>query len=407
MLLGMLRNAFGFPFPHYSLRCEDSKDTEIWDLDKLHKKLSTLEDTTCTNPAYRITGFGRWRRDAKPCEARRRVCVHRLAHNHSTDILRNFLTKLKVNDVDEDPPGTSLVSENEPNDASSLSSNEEPRNNARAPSATSLENKNDDDAVLALTWTGDGWYTVLSRTKKNHKEGKKEPEKGLYKKNEKSAGHPPVDAARDSQVKWDFQRRKRRAPTSLPKEDIKVILRPQKSLRVKNLFGSELSMAVIEACQKRFGRESFLQRVHPRSNIIILYTPHEQVAGRLREINQLKIRGPLQCEQEAGYAIVDPVATGLHHLNLITHHRPIVELGREAIPTLWGKLTPVTAADDAGLKRTPAYLLTTPTPRDQSTETNASTKPYITTTQMNSVALGQEASAQASHDTPNDTLISR
>ncbi|KAH8035790.1 hypothetical protein HPB51_008617 [Rhipicephalus microplus] len=66
---------------------------------------------------------------------------------------------------------------------------------------------------------------------------------------------------------------------------------PSQAGTVKNQFGSELSMAVIEACRNSFGGESFLLRVHPGSNIIILSTPHEQVAGRLREINQLKIRG--------------------------------------------------------------------------------------------------------------------
>ncbi|KAH8038970.1 hypothetical protein HPB51_004125 [Rhipicephalus microplus] len=195
-------------------------------------------------------------------------------------------------DVDEDPPGHSRVSENRPNDASSVPSNEEPSNDARAPSAASLDNKNDDDAGVALTWTGDGWHAVLSRRrKKNHKQSQKEPEKELEKINENSAANPPVDVALDSQVKREFQRRKRRVPTPLPKEDIKGILRPHKGLTVKNLFGSELSMSVIEACRNSFGGESFLLRVHPRSNIIILSTPHEQVAGRLREINQLKFRG--------------------------------------------------------------------------------------------------------------------
>ncbi|KAH8019480.1 hypothetical protein HPB51_019773 [Rhipicephalus microplus] len=85
--------------------------------------------------------------------------------------------------------------------------------------------------------------------------------------------------------------KKRRGPTPLPKEDIKVIPRPHKGLTVKNIFGLELSIAVIKACRNSFGGESFLLRVHPGSNIIILSTPHEQVPGRLREINQLKIRG--------------------------------------------------------------------------------------------------------------------
>ncbi|KAH8034126.1 hypothetical protein HPB51_020475 [Rhipicephalus microplus] len=191
-------------------------------------------------------------------------------------------------DVNEDPPGASLVSENQPNDTSSFSSNEEPSNDARAPSAASLDNKNDDDAGLALTWTGDGWHTVLSRRRnKNHKQSQKE----LEKKNEKSAGHLLVDAARDSQVKRNSQRRKRRGPTLLPKEDIKVILRPHKGLTVRILFGSELSVAVIEACRNSFGGESFSLRIHPESNILILSMPHKQVAGKLREINQLKIRG--------------------------------------------------------------------------------------------------------------------
>ncbi|KAH8021658.1 hypothetical protein HPB51_016054 [Rhipicephalus microplus] len=154
-----LKSASSFPGS-----CEDLKDTKIWDLDQLHEKLSTFEDTTYTNAAYCITGFSQRRRDAKPGAVRRRV--RRLAHHYSTDFLRHFLTELEVN-------------------------------------------------------------------------------------------------ARDSQVKRDFQRRKRRGPTPLPKEDIKVILRPHKGLTVKNLFGSELSMAVIEACRNSFGGESFLLRVHP------------------------------------------------------------------------------------------------------------------------------------------------
>ncbi|KAH8023849.1 hypothetical protein HPB51_018830 [Rhipicephalus microplus] len=92
-----------------------------------------------------------------------------------------------------------------------------------------------------------------------------------------------------SQARFPAQKTPRTDAPS--KGDIKVILRPHKGLTVKNLFGSELSVAVIEACRNSFGGESFLLRVHPGSNIIILSTPHEQVAGRLREINQLKIRG--------------------------------------------------------------------------------------------------------------------
>ncbi|KAH7978076.1 hypothetical protein HPB49_004427 [Dermacentor silvarum] len=102
----------------------------------------------------------------------------------------------------------------------------------------------------------------------------------------------------ENQTKRDFRRRKRRGPSPLPKEDIKVILRPHKGLIFKNLLGSELSVAVIEAYRKIFGGDSFLLRVHPGSNAVILSKPHEQVAGRLREISQLKIRGQIHLFNE-------------------------------------------------------------------------------------------------------------
>ncbi|KAH8036729.1 hypothetical protein HPB51_004243 [Rhipicephalus microplus] len=78
--------------------CEDSKDTKIWDLDQLHEKQSTFEDTTCTNVAHRITGFGRRFWGAKPCGRRRRVCVRRLAQHHSTEFLKHFLTDPEVDE---------------------------------------------------------------------------------------------------------------------------------------------------------------------------------------------------------------------------------------------------------------------------------------------------------------------
>ncbi|KAH7952008.1 hypothetical protein HPB52_016783 [Rhipicephalus sanguineus] len=197
-------------------------------------------------------------------------------------------------EVDEELPGPSRESENHPNDASSASQQAESSNEAREFSDASLDNEKDDDEGLFRTWTEDGWHTVLSRRrKKNSKKPQKEPEKGMEKKNEESPGNPPVTAAGESQAKGDFRRRKRRGPPPLPKEDIKVILRPHKGLMVKNVLGSELSMAVIEACRNTFGGNSFLLRVHPGSNIAIMSTPREEVAGVLREISQLKIRGQI------------------------------------------------------------------------------------------------------------------
>ncbi|KAH7939766.1 hypothetical protein HPB52_017250 [Rhipicephalus sanguineus] len=210
------------------------------------------------------------------------------------DFFGHSLAKSEAKEFDEQLPGLSRESDNRPNDASSVSQQAESSNEARASSDVSLNNEKDDDEGLSRTWTDDGWHTVLScRRKKNSNKTPKEPEKGMEKKNEESPGNPSVDGAGESQAKGDFLRRKRRGPPPLPKEDIKVFLRPHKGLTVKNLLVSELSMAVIEACRNTFGGDSILLRVHPGSNIVIMSTPREEVAGRLREISQLKIRGQI------------------------------------------------------------------------------------------------------------------
>ncbi|KAH7972943.1 hypothetical protein HPB52_019181 [Rhipicephalus sanguineus] len=238
---------------------EDSKDTKFWDLDPLHEKVTTSEETRYTDAAN--NGFGRRRGDARTCGVWRRVCVL-FAHM----------------EVDEELPGPSRESENHPNDASSVSQEVESSNEARASSDASLDNEKDDDEGLSRTWTEDGWHTVLSRRrKKNSKKTQKEPEKGMEKKNEEPPANPPETPR----------------PTASPEGRHKIILRPHKGLTVKNLLGSALSMAVTEACRNTFGGDSFLLRVHPGSNIVIMSAPREEVAGMLREISQLKIRGQI------------------------------------------------------------------------------------------------------------------
>ncbi|KAH6919581.1 hypothetical protein HPB50_029430 [Hyalomma asiaticum] len=59
------------------------------------------------------------------------------------------------------------------------------------------------------------------------------------------------------------------------REDIKVVLRPRKGLVVEDLLGYEIPAAVIDACHRHFDGNSFMLRVHPGSNIIIVSTPHE------------------------------------------------------------------------------------------------------------------------------------
>ncbi|KAH7958172.1 hypothetical protein HPB51_027845 [Rhipicephalus microplus] len=129
-------------------------------------------------------------------------------------------------------------------------------------------------------WTEDGWHTVLTRRqKKNQKKNQKNASEAV--ECNASSSSPPKQG---SQVKRRRRTRSRRPLPPLPKDDIKIILRPHKGLAVKDILGYELSTAVIDACHRHFDGGSFMLRVHPGSNIIIVSTPHEHVAKELRDM---------------------------------------------------------------------------------------------------------------------------
>ncbi|KAL1444200.1 hypothetical protein MTO96_029974 [Rhipicephalus appendiculatus] len=137
------------------------------------------------------------------------------------------------------------------------------------------------------TWTEDGWHTVLTRQQKKSQTKKQKNASEAAERNTSSSSPPK----QRSQVKRGRRTRRRRPLPPLPKEDIKIVLRPHKGLAVKELLGYELSTAVIDACHRHFDGGSFMLRVHPGSNIIILSTLHEHVAEELREITHMTIRG--------------------------------------------------------------------------------------------------------------------
>ncbi|KAH7937503.1 hypothetical protein HPB49_012747 [Dermacentor silvarum] len=116
---------------------------------------------------------------------------------------------------------------------------------------------------------------------------------------------------------------KRRGPPPLPKEDIKIILRPHRGLLVKNILGLELSRAVIDACQQSFNGNDILWRIHPGSNILILSSPSEDVASRLREISQLNIRGTTHSFNPEGVlrGIVHGILAGTSQAELMENLR--------------------------------------------------------------------------------------
>ncbi|KAH6925654.1 hypothetical protein HPB50_008466 [Hyalomma asiaticum] len=136
-------------------------------------------------------------------------------------------------------------------------------------------------------WTEDGWQTVLSRRQKKNQVKEQRTASQVADCNNPSSSQPK----QGSQVKHGRRPRRRRPLPPLPREDIKVVLRPHKGLVVKDLLGYEISAAVIDACHRHFDGSSFMLRVHPGSNIIIVSTPHEHVAKDLRELNHLTIRG--------------------------------------------------------------------------------------------------------------------
>ncbi|KAH7942761.1 hypothetical protein HPB52_000953 [Rhipicephalus sanguineus] len=127
------------------------------------------------------------------------------------------------------------------------------------------------------TWTEDGWQTVLRRRQKKSQTKKQKNAAEAADCNTLSSSQPK----QGSQEKRERRPRRRRPLPPLPKEDIKIVLRPHKGLAVKDLLGYELSTAVIDACHRHFDGSSFMLRIHPGSNIIILSTPHEHVAKEL------------------------------------------------------------------------------------------------------------------------------
>ncbi|KAL1477926.1 hypothetical protein MTO96_035355 [Rhipicephalus appendiculatus] len=77
----------------------------------------------------------------------------------------------------------------------------------------------------------------------------------------------------------------------LPKDDFKIIIRPHQGLPLRNIVSPALAAAIIAACDHQITGEQFLLRIKPGSNIVILSTPHQEVAAKARGIQHLTING--------------------------------------------------------------------------------------------------------------------
>ncbi|KAH7986368.1 hypothetical protein HPB49_026001 [Dermacentor silvarum] len=87
------------------------------------------------------------------------------------------------------------------------------------------------------------------------------------------------------------RRRTRAAP--LPRNDIKIIMRPKPGLIVKELKTYEVARAIERASgdPETCKSDKFLLRLRNASNIIIASTPHEQVAEKILKIKTLDLNG--------------------------------------------------------------------------------------------------------------------
>ncbi|KAL1484503.1 hypothetical protein MTO96_050025, partial [Rhipicephalus appendiculatus] len=77
----------------------------------------------------------------------------------------------------------------------------------------------------------------------------------------------------------------------LPKDDYKIVIRPNQGLPLRNILTPTLAQAIIEACKAAIKDDQFILRINPGSNIAILSTKYEEVADKARLIRTLVLNG--------------------------------------------------------------------------------------------------------------------
>ncbi|KAH7945302.1 hypothetical protein HPB49_000265 [Dermacentor silvarum] len=87
--------------------------------------------------------------------------------------------------------------------------------------------------------------------------------------------------------------RPRRRPPPLPRNDMKIVIRPKPGLAVKDLQTHQVARAISQASgsPQECRGEDFLLRLRPGSNIIVVSTPYERTAELVMKITSLNIQG--------------------------------------------------------------------------------------------------------------------
>ncbi|KAL1473283.1 hypothetical protein MTO96_038785, partial [Rhipicephalus appendiculatus] len=114
--------------------------------------------------------------------------------------------------------------------------------------------------------------------------------------------------------KEETKRPFRRKLPPLPKNDIKVIIRPKQGLTVRDFTNHQVARAIAAACgnSETCKDEDLLIRLRNGSNIIIASTPQEEAANLIRRITKLTLDSK-SYEVNAYVATPDGVVRGVVH----------------------------------------------------------------------------------------------
>ncbi|KAH7953159.1 hypothetical protein HPB49_005388 [Dermacentor silvarum] len=160
--------------------------------------------------------------------------------------------------------------------------------------------------IAAHNQATDGWQLVLSR---RQREAAKQNDRDKASNNKnKITGQPSAGGAKgDGHNGETGTGRRNMRPTKwkplppLPKNDIKIILKPHKGLMLKEYLRTEIPQAIIRATgtiiignepnQRKIPGEDFILRIREGTNIIIVSTPSLEVADVIRRITCIELRG--------------------------------------------------------------------------------------------------------------------
>ncbi|XP_070393986.1 uncharacterized protein [Dermacentor albipictus] len=146
----------------------------------------------------------------------------------------------------------------------------------------------------------DGWQLVLSR---RQREAVKRNDRETAPNKNNINGQPSAGGAKgDGQIgRRNMRPWKGKPLPPLPKNDIKIILKPHKGLMLKEYLRTEIPQAIIRATgtiitgngpnQRKITGEDFILRIREGTNIIIVSTPSLEVADVIRRVTCMELRG--------------------------------------------------------------------------------------------------------------------